>query len=433
MGCCGVSRPINPETYLRLAFERILLLQEPNRWMREGFEGAVISRALVAAGTLPEETARDVLEQYELAMALRQPQSAHMRMHRRAMAQRARRRVQLSLQRVAVCDHDFEHGSDRWTLERALFTNDATELDLSGTVPPSARNRSRLSLMRSASQSMPQNPNPQTIALRDDQGTTTTAHVGSSSWGGGSWQAKYTSAAPLSPEAQWIEIDGSRVELGMRTRASEVRIEDIEPMDPLRAVLYREILSPDRQQGGGDSVAIAAKALVMTGALGEDDTMLAELRAIADALTNAAPAAGLSEPWVSLLSRYTKDDGRSETLTVGAVIDDLEGFCIRVDTIVTQSGSFSICLAMSPGDSLIRHIPGGDAEPTPITWWARDDRGNAYVAFSDRGSGGPDVVEGQVTSLAPLDPEATELTLLPTGSHSRAVLTVPLAALGWKA
>ena len=283
--------------------------------------------------------------------------------------------------------------------------------------------------MRSAPQSMPQNPNPQTIALADDHGTTTTAHVGSSSWGGGSWQAKYTSA-PLSPETQWIEIDGSRVELGIRTCAPEVHIEDIEPMDPLRAVLYREILSPDRQQGGGDSVAIAAKALVATGALGEDDIMLAELRAIADALTNAAPAAGLPEPWVSLLSRYTKDDGRSGILTVGAVIDDLEGFCIRVDTIVTQSGSFSISLAMSPGDSLIRHIPGGDAGPTPITWWARDDRGNAYVAFSDRGSGGPDVVEGQVTSLAPLDPEATELTLLPTGSHSLSGAHGPACGVG---
>ena len=426
-----MPRRIDPETYLRLAFERILLLQEPNRWMREGFEGAVISRALVAAGTLPEETAREVLEEYEFAMALRQPQGAHMRMHHRAMAQRPLRRVQLSVQRVAVCDHDFEHGSDRWTLERALFTDDATQLDLSGTtMAPSARNRSRLSLMRSAPRGMPQNPNPQTIALADEQGTTTTAHVVSSSWGGGSWQAKYTSAAPLSPETQWIEIDGSRVELGIGTRAPEVHIEDIEPMDPLRAVLYREILSPDRQQGGGDSVAVASKALVATGALGKDDTMLAELRSIADALTSAAPSPGLPEPWVSLLSRYTQGDGRIGTLTVGAVIDDLEGFCIRIDAIVTQPGSFSISLAMSPGDSLVRHIPGGDAGPTPITWWAKDDRGNSYVAFSDRGSGGPDVVEGQVTSLAPLDPKATELTLLPTGTHSRAVLTVPLVASG---
>jgi hypothetical protein len=277
---------------------------------------------------------------------------------------------------------------------------------------------------------MPQHPNPQTIALADDRGTTTSAHVGSSGWSGGSWEAKYTSAAPLSAATQWIEIDGSRVELEIGAPAPEVHIEDIEPMDPLRAVLYRELLSPDRQQGGEDSVAIASKALVATGALAEDDTMLRELRTIADALTSAAPVPGLSEPWRSLLRRYNQDDGRVGTLTVGALIDDLEGYSIRVDSIVTRSGGFSISLAMSPGDSLIRNIPGGDAGPMPITWWAKDDRGNTYVAFSDRGGGGPDVMEGQVTSLAPLDPKATELTLLPTGSHSRAVLTIPLAGLG---
>ncbi len=44
--------------------------------------------------------------------------------------------------------------------------------------------------------------------------------------------------------------------------------------------------------------------------------------------------------------------------------------------------------------------------------------------------GGPDLAEGQVTSLAPLDPKATELRLLPTGTHSRAVVTVPLVAFG---
>ena len=55
---------------------------------------------------------------------------------------------------------------------------------------------------------------------------------------------------------------------------------------------------------------------------------------------------------------------------------------------------------------------------------------NAYVAFSDRGRGGGNVAEGQVTSLAALDPKATLLRLLPTGSSRRAVLTIPLAPLG---
>jgi hypothetical protein len=428
MRCCGVAGNADPETYLRLVYERILLRQDPNRWMHETFEGSVISRALVAAGTIPEETARAVMDHYEIAMALRHPQGAHMRMHRRAAVQGGHRRVALTVQRVAVCERDFEHGGERWTLERALFTDGTTQLDLSGTVAPSAGNRSRLSGLRHVPGAMVQHPNPQTIALADDRGTTTGAHVGSSGWGSGSWQAKYTSGAPLSPETRWIEIDGCRVELGPRAVAPEVRIENIEPMNPLRAVLYKELLSPDRQHGGADSVAIASRALVATGALTEDDAMLRELRTIAEALGNAAPAPGLPDPWNSLLSRYTQNDGRVGTLTVGALIEDLEGLSVRIDAVSTQPGSFSISLAMSPGDSLIRHVPGGDAGPMPITWWAKDDRGNTYVAFADRGEGGPDVMEGQVTSLAPLDPKATELILLPTGSHSRAVLTIPLDA-----
>jgi hypothetical protein len=129
------------------------------------------------------------------------------------------------------------------------------------------------------------------------------------------------------------------------------------------------------------------------------------------------------------MARYSKGDGTSGTVAIGAVIDDLEGFSIRIDSLASEPGSFSISLAISPGTPLLRHFPGMGGEPSPITWWAEDDRMNAYVAFSDRGGGGPDVAEGQVTSLAPLDPKATELRLLPTGIHSRAIVTVPLGAL----
>jgi hypothetical protein len=115
-------------------------------------------------------------------------------------------------------------------------------------------------------------------------------------------------------------------------------------------------------------------------------------------------------------------------LAIGAVIDGLDGFSIRLDALTSQAGSFSISLAMSPGIPLLR-FPGVDLEPSPIIWWAEDDRQNAYVAFSDRGGGSDQLAEGQVTSLAALDPKATELRLLPTASRTRAVITVPLAGL----
>lgn len=428
MGCCVVPRSTDPETYLRLAFERTLLSPRSGNPMFEGFEGAVISRALTASGTLDQETAQKVIDEYELARALRQPQRGRMFMHRRALAQGQRERF--SAERVAVCDRDFEHNNEQWSLERVLFGHGSTRLDLSGVGPPGKRgNPRRHGVMQPMPGGMASHPHPQTLALVDDQGTTATAHVGQSTWGGGSWEATYTSDVPLSPDTRWIEVDGSHLELPERQPGPEVHLEDIEPMDPLRAVLYREILSTDRRQGGADTVEIASRALVATGALGEDDAMLAELRRIANAVDNVTPAPGLPEPWSSLLARFSKGDGRSGAIPIGAVIDELEGFSIRLDALFCEPSSFSISLAMSPGTPLLRYFSGMGVEPSPITWWAEDDRMNAYVAFSDRGGGGGNLAEGQVTSLAPLDPKATELRLLPTGTRTRAVVPIALAGL----
>jgi hypothetical protein len=130
-----------------------------------------------------------------------------------------------------------------------------------------------------------------------------------------------------------------------------------------------------------------------------------------------------------LLARFSKADGPLGSVAIGSVIDDLEGVSIRVDALTSEPESFSISLAMSPGDLLLRHLPGADRDPPLIVWWAEDDRNNAYVAFEDSVQGRDTLAEGQLTSLAPLDPKATELRLLPTGSRRRGVITVPLAAL----
>jgi hypothetical protein len=423
-----VGRSTDPETYLRLACERILLAPSRANGMQDGIGPAVISRALTATGTLRRETAHSVLDEYELAMALRSPQRGRMLMHRSSMVRGERQR--LSVERVAVCACEFERAGAQWNLERVLFTEEATHLDLTGTGPgPGGHLRGGL-VRHNMATGPPPRPHPQTLALADDRGTGATARVGQSRWGGGSWEATFTSDAPLSPDTGWVEVDGTRIDLPPRQPAPEVHIEEIEPLDPLLAMLYGEILSADRHHGGDDTFEIACRALVAVGALDQDHTVLVEARRIAEAVAGAAPVPGLPEPWGSLLARYSRADGRTGSLAIGAVIDELDGFSIRLDTLTSEQTSFSIALAMSPGTPLLRHFPGVNLEPSPITWWAEDDRMNAYVAFSDRGGGGGSVAEGQVTSLAPLDPKATQLRLLPTGSRRRGVVTIPLAPLG---
>jgi hypothetical protein len=350
-------------------------------------------------------------------------------MHQQAMAQVLRQR--LTVQRVVVDQEDFEHANARWTLERLVFSDETIHLKLSGTEPVGATRNARHLTLGRPGPGMPGNqPQPGTIALVDDRGSTATAQVRQSSWGRGSWEASYTTDKPLSADTQWIELDGTRLQLPERQATRAVHFEQIDPLDPLRAALYAEILSTDRRRGGADTVEIACEALVATGACAADDVMLAELRRIAEAVSTATPTPGLPEPWASLVVRYQVNDGPSGSVPIGAAIDDLEGFSIRIDMLNSEPTSFSIALAVSPGSLLLRHFPGGiDLEPSPITWWAEDDRGNVYVAFPDRSGGGGDVADGVVTSLASLDPKATVLKLLPTGTRTRAVITVPLGQL----
>jgi hypothetical protein len=418
-----------PETYLRLACERTLLAEDSGRGIRDGFEGAVIRRVLSAAGALPTEVGLHVLEEYRLAMALRGGHMGHMFMHGRSKEETPRQR--LSARRIVVGQHDFERGKDRWTLERLLFADDGCHLKLSGTDLAGARGGGghHMAMGRPGPQ-RPNQPNPQTITLSDDQGTTVTAQLGSSGWGGGTWQADYTSGQTLSADTRWIELDGTRLELPQRQPVPVMDLEPIEQLEPLRAALYAEILSTDRRHGGADTVEIACQALIATAVCRDDDAMLAELRRIADAVNTASSTPGLPEPWASLVERFETNDGPTGILPIGAAIDDLDGFSIRVDALISEPTSFSLAIAISPGAPLLRHFPGGiDVEASPITWWAEDDRGNVYVAFADRGGGSNVVAEGQVTSLASLDPRATELRIFPTGSIVRGVLRVPLAGL----
>lgn len=414
-----------PETYLRLASEWDMLSTEPRRAIHDGFEGVIIGRALVAAGGLTKEAARGVLDEYTLAIALRDPQRGHMVM--RAMVQPPMPKQPLSAQRVVVGSCDFQHAGEPWRLERALFVDDAIDVRLAGAVPPNwMRN---IGFPGRSGSGPPTQPFPRTLALRDDRGASVTGHVGESTWGGGGWQARYRSDRPLSPDTRWIEIDGVRIELPERRPLPPSRVEEIDPLPPLRAMLVGEILSTDRVHGDRDSYEIAARALVATGLLDEEDTLLEETRRIWRALATATPEPGLPAPWDSLLSRFGKSDGITGSLAIGTTIEDLEGYAIRFDSLTSDEGSFSVALAVSPGNPLLRHFPGMGIDVSPVTWWAKDDRGNTYVAFFSRGGGGP-TAEGEVRSLAPLDPRATELTLLPTTTHARGVVRLSLADLG---
>ena len=430
MGCCGVAVRADPETYLRLAGERILLTQGRGNNMPEGSAMAIIGRALIAAGALDAEWTRSVLEEYSLAMALRLHGG---RMRMRHLAPGRAQGSRLSAQRVVVCALSFDEAGEHRTLHRVLFAEDTTHLDLSGIGAPGQASISmgpvhHMRMMRGMGPGIRQGA--QTLAVADDHGTAATAQPHGSSSSDRSWQATFVTNMPLHPDTCWIEIDGHRFELPPRTPVPEAHVEAVEQIHPLRAMFYKEILGTDHRHGGADLVEVAMEALIATGVLTEDDSLVTDVRRIAGAVTGGVPVPDLPEPWASLVRRFSKSDGPTGRIPIGAAIDSVDGYSVRFDALASEPTSFTLSLAVSPGDPLLRQFPGFLLERSALDWWAEDDRMNSYVAFNASGGGSGELAQGEVHSLAPLDPKATVLRLLPTGPNERGVITIPLAGLG---
>jgi hypothetical protein len=420
----------DPETFLRLACERLLLSRHRRGGLQQGGDAPVIGRALIAAGLLERAEVDALLEEYLFAFGLRE-QGGWWHTHRMGVAVGQGRR--LSAQRVVAGQLAFGAGDERMTLERVVFGDDETEIELSG-LASSDRGHSAVAFRGNPMSRMRMRQiGPvfgRVLAVRDDQGTTASASGGRGGSSGREWHAQFTTDVPLSAASTWIEIDGVRIELPEWRPVAEVRIEPVEPLDPLRAMLYGEILGAGSRHGGDASVAVAIETLVAMGALPGDDPMVGEVSRIEAAFNGGGSGTNLPYPWSALVGRMSKSDGPLGTLPIGAVVEALEGCSIRIDSLTSEKHSFSVALAVSPGAPLLFHFPGIRLDRSPIDWWAEDNRQNVYFLISGSGSGSDEVAEGTIESMTPLDPKATELRLLPTGAQQRAVVAIQLAELG---
>ncbi len=420
----GVTANVDPETYLRLACERLLLFEDRQRGPHGGGGLAIAGRALIASGQLDEDRVRGVLDEYVFAFGLRGHGGWW---HVQRMDRDESKGQRLTAQRVVVCDLMFGDAKAPTTLERVVFADDATRFDLSGIGPSSQRLppvfRKRMMLRGGL-------PHGQVLTVSDDAGTTTSASSSGGGSSGRTWNAHFRTDAPLSAETAWIEIDGARINLPERRPSPAVRTEPVEAVDPVRAMLYGEILGSGRMHGDEGSVEIAIETLVATGALKGDDPLVVEVEAIAKVFEKGGPAPNLPPPWGALLRRIPKSDGPVGKLAIGAVVDSIEGISIRFDALTSEEGFFSVALAVSPGWPLQMHFPGFRLDRSPIAFWAEDDRKNVYFLVPEGGGGSGNLAEGTINSIAPLDPKASELRLLPTASHERAVVTLSLSDLG---
>jgi hypothetical protein len=264
--------------------------------------------------------------------------------------------------------------------------------------------------------------------LTDDQGKT----VGTGFSGGGSdetWEGHLTADHPLSPDTNWIEVDGNRVELTGEAVPCEVTVEPLAEEPLAHRYLWRRVAITDIH--GPPEVQGSIDALLAAGAVQADDPELDAIRAVCEAMPHhpGMPARGrsgvrsLPEPWRSLLKRQGREDGPDGTLALSAVTPEFDGFSVAINCLESRADGFAIEVDVAPG---LEGGPDRGLGSRQLAWWAADNRGNHHLGQLGSWGGGESYSSGEINFWPALAPKARQLAIMPTGETSRAVITVPL-------
>jgi hypothetical protein len=411
-----------PETYLRLTCERMMAGDPSHGRNLGGGDVPAVGRALVAAGRLDEETVLAIVDEYALAMGVR---GGHRFPLMRSLGPEPP--ADLSSHRVVPGDFEVISGDQRMVIGKIVFTEDKVELQATGTLSssdgPARPGRGR---MRGFAAMGPRTQ-PARLALVDDRGVTATASAHGWSGSGLSWQATLLSDRPLSPHAEWIEVEGIRIVLPPRPPPAAVKTEAIEPEDGITSALQQEMASGWQ---GQNSLEEFIRTLEAIQAVDAQTPAVLDARRVAAALASGTPARGVGPPWDAVFRRSARSDGPVGRMAIGAAVGSVAGFSIRLDSLTSAAEGFSVDVAASPGWILLHHFPAFNLDPSPIMWWAEDDRNNRYFGLPDSPGGGGSVAEGTIIFITPLDPAASSLRLLPTARRERAIVTVALDQLG---
>ncbi|HEY1478883.1 MAG TPA: hypothetical protein VGF46_02590 [Gaiellales bacterium] len=420
------------ELYLRLAGERMLLRRDPENGHRWESPIAGAARALIAIDVLAADTAREVIEDYELALALRSGNSARhrtMRQHRRARP--AGPIEPLGASRTVRIDRTIETAQWTMRIQHASFSASSTTVaaHLRGPAAGAGRLRTRARVRLGGGAMHAGGPPQATIA--DDRGTSIIAHF-SGQGSDDEWHGRFHTHQPLAVDTSFIEVDGERIELVDEDLGVEVSIEELEPSSPALDHLWSAVASPSRFHRGPGSLEPAIDALIAAGALPADDPALDELRAVEAALQHggAPPAnpANLPDRWRSLVARQGAADGAVGSVLIGAGTPVFDGFSVAAISLDANGSGFDLSVELVPGGTMMPFESHVDSPR--LAWWAVDDRENWYLGQMGAWGGGGDRDTGEIGFSPALDPRATRLDLLPTARRARARIRVPLRLAG---
>lgn len=394
----------DPERYLRLAAERSLLDGEH----AGPFGGTVVAvaSAFGALGVLPAERARAIATDYGLANVLR-GRGAPM-IHRPAASSAARK---LRAPRVVPLDAEIALAWGSVQVHYVSLGDDSVVVGIT------AREGSPGAMGRAGQ--------PPQAQVTDDQGATVMTHFAG---GGGpaGWTGTLTSQGPLSRTTRWLEVGPTRFELpDDAERQLETWVEDLAPRPPALAYLWhRMATSHGPMQFHQPTIDAVIDALVAVGALDDAEPDIASLRLVASGRPGMPGHPLLPEPWASVLVRPGMFLRRGPTgvAAIGAVVGPVDGITAVLEVLQSDPEGCNLQVVTSPPAFPNHH----DVDAPTFAWWAEDDRGGVYLGFANGWSGGADQARGTLR-FGPLDPEATELRIMPTGLSQRAVVRVPLS------
>ncbi len=419
-----MSGSFDAERHLRLAGER-QLLDAGRRATTLPLQLGEIAGALVAVQALDEEVAREIVEDYGTALALRGGGG---------LPVVARPRLQASgpagpptAARIAACDAVVDVGGSKVTVLFASLRPDSAALAVVWSLDPGPGGGFGPTMRRH----MVRGAGVPGVRLTDDRGTTRLAGFS----GGGSpakQRGELRTDQPLAVNTEWIEVDGHRVALVDRPPPARVALETLQGSSPAEAHLWSRLASGRHGPHGGPfppQVDVAIETLVAAGALEPDDPLVGEVRAVLGAFSGQPLQGAVREPWQSLLASHWRAATRSCVVPAGVVTPAIGGVTVALDAVVLAEGEMEVHVRTSdpPGHPWVADvIPVGPR----LVWWAEDELGNHYLGAPSRWSGGPQGASGVVSFWPSVDDRVRRLRLTPTAGRERAVVDVALPDKG---
>jgi len=411
------------EVYLRRLGERLLDdpdQQHPRHWSALRGAGA----ALVGVGAIAADQAWRVIDDYATAARIRSGKPGFVHFD---PPLRRRKAGSLMPRQTVVIDQEIPVGGGQVLLRDLAITADGGTLRYRRRLD--APGSSQVARLFRRPGGFPWTVTPPEII--DSDGNRPAVRFG---FGGGDREVhvdgELESRGMIAPEATWLEIDGTRVDLERRPARWGVGIEALEDRSSVERFLWRHLAVADLPSGLATDLEPLIQALVAAGALEEGSLLLKDLRAVAARMPrrplHQRPLPGgstrsLVKPWGSLLRRLGRDDGPEWTLVVGAVTPSCDGVQFAADSITSDLAGFEVEFEVAP------NVLGVSAlDELPVAWWARDDRDNHYLGGPTVWGGSDDRAQGTMRYWPALDPRAKRLDLLVCVESHQAVVSVSL-------